>query len=191
MNALPGTDAIKVGMGGNSPLGRMNDHPDHFQGLLADLIRQEKPDVMIETGVESGYSSEHYLKAMDDNKRGILYSCDPAPSGFYTAYPIVHPRFVFIQKASYVALDEIFKKEGRCDFFVHDSDHSFDCQSFEYNWAWNHVRSGGIIASDDTKWSDTPGRPDLEHGAWEKFLASHGLLHKDTAIKNARWIRKP
>lgn len=189
MNKLPGTDDVKVGMGGNSPLGRMKDHADHFQGLLGDLIRVERPDVMIETGVESGYSSEHYLAAMDDNGRGRLYSCDPAPTGFYLAYPIKHPRFVFIQKTSYVALDEIFAKEKKCDFFIHDSDHSYACQTWEYEWAWKNVRPGGIIASDDVGWSDTT--PDNPHHAWDQFLERHGLTGADVKINNACWVRKP
>ena len=183
------TDAIRVGTGGNSPLKRMLDHPDHYQGLLADVIRREKPEVMIETGVESGYSSEHFIMALEDNKKGHLYSCDPAPSGFYDANPIVHPRFTFIRKASYEALDEIFRKTRRVDLFVHDSDHSYACQTWEYEWAWTHVRPGGVIASDDVGWSDTT--PDKPHHAWDQFLERHGLTGRDVKIDNARWVRRP
>lgn len=189
MNKLPSTDAIRVGVNGNSPFKRMLDHPSHYQPELADVIRRERVQVMIETGVESGYSSEHFLKAMDDAGIGHLYSCDPAPSGFYDAYPINHPRFTFMREASYTALDKIFKQTGHVDLFLHDSDHSFRCQQWEYSWAWDHVRSGGIIASDDTEWSDTT--PDKPHGAWLQFLAAHGLTGKDVKIDNGRWFRKP
>ena len=189
MKKTDATDKIRVGLGGNSPMGRMKDHPDHFQQLLADLIRREKPSIMIETGVESGYSTEHYLMAMDANHEGHLFSCDPAPSGFYEAYPIVHPRFTFIRKRSYEALDEIFAKTQRVDLFLHDSDHSYACQTWEFEWAIRHVRSGGIIASDDTGWSDTT--PDKPHHAWDQFLERHGLAKKDVAINNARWVRVP
>ena len=144
---------------------------------------------MIETGVESGYSTEHYLAAMDENGSGHLYSCDSNPAGFYLAYPILHPRFTFINKPSYVALDEIFAKTGLIDFFVHDSDHSYACQTWEYEWAWKHVKPGGIISSDDTEWSDTT--PDKPHGAWRNFLARHGMTGKDVPINNARWFRRP
>jgi len=72
-----GPDNVRVGKGGNSPLKRMWDHPDHYQGLLAEIIRRERPQVMIETGVESGYSSEHFLTAMDFAGVGHLFSCDP------------------------------------------------------------------------------------------------------------------
>ena len=160
--------------------------------MLGDLIRVEKPEVMIETGVESGYSTEHFLVAMDDAKVGHLYSCDPRPSGFYDGNPIVHPRFTFIREASYTACDKIFKEAGRLDMFLHDSDHSWECQTFEYEWGWNHIRGGGIIASDDTKWGMIiPVFGAISHDAWPQFLARHGLTGKDVKIDNGRWIRKP
>ncbi len=189
MDTLPATDTIRVGVNGNSPLKRFLNHNDHYQGLLADLIRQEKPDTMIETGVESGYSSEHFLVAMDDNRKGRLYSCDPAPSGFYEAYPIRHQRFTFMREPSYTACDKIFKATGKVDIFLHDSDHSYACQTWEYEWAWLHVRNGGIIASDDVGWSDTT--PDKPHHAWDQFLERHGLTGKAVKINNAMWVRKP
>lgn len=186
--ALKNTDSIRVGKGGNSPLGRMLDHPDHYQGLLADIIRKEKPRVMIETGVESGYSSEHFIGAMEENGVGHLYSCDPTPSGFYDANPIIHPRFTFIKKASYEALPEIFERTGPFDIALHDSDHSYACQTWEYEFFWKHTRSGGIIASDDIGWGDTPEK---SHDAWKHFLERHGLAAKEVKIDNAAWVRKP
>lgn len=186
------TDAIRVGKGGNSPLGRMLDHPDHYQSLLSDIIRRERPVVMIETGVESGYSSEHFLAAMDDVKVGRLISCDPAPSPFFEAHPIVHPRFTLIRKRSQEALDEIYAQTGRVDLFLHDSDHSWECQTFEYEWAWEHVTPGGIIASDDTNWGMTlPKAGSIAHGAWDFFLLRHGMKNQEVVINNGRWIRKP
>ena len=187
-----GKDDVRVGSGGNSPMKRMLDHPDHYQGLLADIIRRERPGVMIETGIESGYSTEHFLTAMDVINEGHLFSCDPSPSGFYDAYPIVHPRFTFIRKRSWEALEEIFSTTGRVDIFLHDSDHSWECQTFEFEWAWAHVRSGGIIASDDTGWGYLiPGMGAVAHHAWEQFLERHGHAGKDNVINNARWVRRP
>jgi predicted O-methyltransferase YrrM len=180
---------VLVGANGNSPLKRMLDHPDHYQSLLGDVIRIEKPQIMIETGVESGYSTEHFLVAMDDAKVGHLYSCDPAPSGFYNANPIVHPRFTFIREPSYTALDKIFKEAGRLDLFLHDSDHSFKCQTWEYEWAWEHVSPGGVIASDDVGWSDTT--PDKPHHAWDLFCERHGVTSLRKKINNGEWFKKP
>jgi predicted O-methyltransferase YrrM len=186
---LTGTDAIRVGQGGNSPLKRMLNHPDHYQSLLANIIRTEQPRVMIETGVESGYSSEHFLAAMDAVGTGHLYSCDPAPSPFFDTYPIRHPRFTFIREPSYTALDKIFKETGRVDVFLHDSDHSFKCQTWEYEWAWEHVRPGGIISSDDVGWSDTT--PDKPHHAWKLFCERHGVSALVWKLDNAEYFKKP
>jgi predicted O-methyltransferase YrrM len=183
------TNETLVGMGGNSPLQRMKDHKDHYQKLLSDIIRREKPLVMIETGVESGYSTEHFIAAMHEIGVGHLYSCDPKPSVFYEAYPITHPRFTLIREESWTALDKIFKEAGRVDMFLHDSDHSFRCQDFEYEWAWNHVRSGGIIASDDVGWSDTT--PDKPHHAWDLFCERHGVTGLRQKINNGEYFKKP
>lgn len=186
-----GPDDVRVGQGGNSPLKRMLDHPDHYQGMLGEIIRRERPKVMIETGVESGYSSEHFLTSMDAVGVGHLYSCDPVPSGFYDAYPIVHPRFTFIRKPSQIACPEIFAQVGPIDMFLHDSNHDWETQIWEYHWAWHHVRPGGIIASDDTTWGITLpwGVGSLSHGAWEFFCRFYGV--KPTKINNAEWVRKP
>lgn len=190
---LPATDAIRVGINGNSPLKRMLDHPDHYQSLLADVIRRERPKNMIETGVESGYSSEHFLKAMEEIGNGHLFSCDPSPSGFYDAYPIKHPRFTFLREPSYTALDKIFKQVGPIDLFLHDSDHSYGCMAFELEWAWNHVRKGGIIASDDVGWGapPQPGMATVAHKAWDNFCARHLVTPLRQKINNAEYFVKP
>ncbi len=188
-----GPDNVRVGQGGNSPMKRMLDHPDHGQSLLGEIIRRERPRFMIETGIESGYSTEHYLTSMDAAGVGHLYSCDPVPSGFYDANPISHPRFTFLRMRSQDALDGIFAQTGKLDLFLHDSAHDWETQIFEYHWAWHHVRPGGIIASDDTKWGITLpwGVGSLSHGAWDQFLAYYGLTGKDAPINNFRWVRKP
>lgn len=187
-----GPDDVRVGKGGNSPMKRMLNHPDHYQGLLADLIRKERPMAMIETGVESGYSTEHFLTAMDDAGCGHLFSCDPVPSGFYVANPIVHRRFTFIQKPSQIACPEIFAKVGPIDMFLHDSNHDWETQTWEYEWAWQHVRSGGIIASDDVGWGITiPNYGTISHDAWAFFVIRHGMQGKDVKINNAKWLRRP
>lgn len=147
---------------------------------------------MIETGVESGYSTEHFLVAMDDIGSGHLYSCDPAPTPFYQANPIIHPRFTFIQKRSQDCLQALFDQHGPFDIFLHDSDHSWECQTWEYEFAWGHVRSGGIIATDDPAWGMiVPVFGAIAHGAWAQFCRRHGMENARNKINNAEWIRKP
>lgn len=181
-----------------SPLGRLTlSGPPHYQDKLAILIRQEKPNIVVETGVWEGLSAEYILKSLDDNVAGHLYSIDPMDEGqqfngtqgkpelFYDN-PIVHPRFTLIRKYSQVALQPLFEEVGPFDFFLHDSDHSESCQTFELEAAWRYVRPGGIIAADDVAW----GRP--PHRAWWKFMARHGIPdNADVVIGNARYLRRP
>lgn len=104
----------------------------------------------------------------------------------YFAHPIVHPRFTFIRKYSTEALEPLFKEVGPFGLFVHDSDHNFETQTFEYESAWRMVRPGGIIASDDILWGDPP------HQAWAKFLARHNISPSSVRmIGNAAYFRKP
>ena len=165
-----------------SPLGRLDvEAPPWYQDKLADLIRVEKPALVVETGLCTGFGAEYILQALDDNGNGCLYSIDPWPDKLFIENPIVHPRFAFIQQKS-----QEFLRGGECyiffpDMFIHDSDHSKECQEFEYAWAWENVRPGGIIASDDTTWGN--------HGAWERFLAQHNITEQHE-IGNARWIRR-
>lgn len=168
-----------------SPFGRLeNGVGPHYQHLLATLIRQEKPDIVVETGLETGYGAEWILQALDENSKGHLYSIDPLPHVQFTENPIAHPRFTFIKKFSVEALDPLFKEVGPFDIFVHDSDHSEECQTMEFDRAWEMVRPGGIICCDDCFWGMPP------HFTWDKFLARHNITDRNI-IGNAQWIRKP
>lgn len=53
------------------------------------------------------------------------------------------------------------------DIFIHDSEHSYQNMMFEFSWAANNVRPGGLILSDDVSWND----------AFEDFLSLHPEMH--------------
>lgn len=179
----------------NSPLGRLKDCPEPtYQDKLADLIRVEKPLIVVETGFCHGFGAEFILKALDDNGAGHLYSIDPMDAAHetnggiaepekYDANPIIHPRFTLIRKLSSDALVPLWGEVGFFDMFIHDSDHAEACQAYEYEAAWNMVKPGGIIVSDDVYWNEPP------HMAWDKFLARNGITERNI-IGNAQWIRR-
>jgi len=56
---------------------------------------------------------------------------------------------------------------NKIDLFLHDSDHGYENQAFEYAWAWENVRPGGLIMSDDYVWA--------EGKAWDEFTTQHNL----------------
>ena len=179
----------------NSPLGRLKDcAPPTYQDKLADLIRVEKPLIVVETGLDMGFGSEYILKALDDNGKGHLYAIDPMdpnhhsngcvpdPS-LYDANPIIHPRFTLIRQLSIEALVPLFARVGPFDMFIHDSDHSAECQKMECMNAWLMVRPGGLIVFDDPYWGDPP------HMTWTRFLEKHDLTAN--IIGNAQYTVHP
>ena len=50
-------------------------------------------------------------------------------------------------------LEPIFKELGEIDIFIHDSEHSYECMSYEYNSSWEHIKDSGCLISDDIGWN--------------------------------------
>ena len=46
-------------------------------------------------------------------------------------------------------LPGLLERLGAIDFFVHDSEHSYECMSFEYEAAIKSLRPGGVLMSHD------------------------------------------
>jgi len=141
--------AIKENLGG-----------PRFQAEFARLVGSLKHDIVVETG--NGISTIYLLKEM--NSESKLFSVDPNP---WTKIPIEDPRHTAIYKNSQDALDSIYTTTGLWDVFLHDSDHSKSCMSWELETAYRYVRPGGLIACDDWNWDNDD--------AWGKFASNHRL----------------
>lgn len=156
----------------------------HFQEQLRLLILKEKPELVIETGVQTGVSTEHILRALVENGLGFLFSIDPAKDKIDAVAKGLtaeqRDRWFPYVDLSVNALYNLGTTKP-WDIFLHDSDHGVACQTYEYEMAWCCVRPGGLICSDDWTWSD--------HGAWTAFVQRHGLM-SDTLGAMA-WVRKP
>src|SRR5207245_10552503 len=53
-----------------------------------------------------------------------------------------------------VELPKLLEELGRVDFFHHDSMHTYEHMTFEYETVWPYLRAGGVLASDDVDWND-------------------------------------
>lgn len=128
------------------------------------ICRITKPAIVVETGVQSGVSSAFILQALRDNHKGLLYSIDLPDQDLLKAIPshirmgkqsgwIVPPEldenWVLITGKSQDNLSSLLKKIEVIDIFIHDSEHSFDNMYAEYEEAWQFLRSGGVLLSDD------------------------------------------
>jgi predicted O-methyltransferase YrrM len=146
----------------------------YAEGLyLYSIVRTLRPQVLVETGVANGFSTAFLLLALDANRDGELHSIDlprevgkeyepgtfyegtgraGIPPGSEPGWLIpeeLRPRWELLLGRSQEQLPPLLERLGTIDFFMHDSEHSFDCMWFEFNAAWPALRDGGVLASDD------------------------------------------
>ena len=140
---------------------------------LYAALRKLRPRVAVETGVANGFSTAFLLQALHRNGEGHLHSIDLPrevgreyePGAFYEGEgragipPGSEPgwlvpaelreRWTLILGRSQDELPPLLERLGEIDFFMHDSEHSFDCMWFEFNAAWPRLREGAVLVSDD------------------------------------------
>ncbi len=139
---------------------------------LYRLVRRYRPIRAVETGVYFGKSTVAILAALQRNDAGRLISIDMpvTPAQTHARTPKSIGKLV---PASLSDRWELRLGDARqllppvllegVDFFLHDSDHTYGHMTFEYEAAWRALSIGGVLASDDTKWSS----------AWVEFLERH------------------
>ena len=120
--------------------------------VLFALCRKVRPDTVVETGVAAGVSSAYILCALEANKHGALHSIDlpswlgARQSGWLIPDYLRH-RWQLILGSSSETLSPLLEKLGTVDIFLHDSEHSYKNMFWEYQTAWAHLKTGGILLS--------------------------------------------
>jgi methyltransferase family protein len=154
------------------------DVPYAFPGAaeLYIVVRAVKPDVIVETGVASGLSSAHILRALAVNGTGVLHSIDlpnvqegsVLPDGRTTGWIVpdsLRERWSLHLGDARKLLPEVLGRFDHIDIFLHDSDHSYEHMLFEYEQALPRLEHGGLLMSDDIHLQS----------AWDDFCAKHDL----------------
>jgi hypothetical protein len=143
---------------------------------LYTVVRAMKPGVIVETGVASGVSSAHILRALEANDQGVLFSIDLPnvqegsilPEGRTPGWIVpegLRGRWQLQLGDSRELLPALLGTLDRVDLFMHDSDHAYESMCFELAQAIPRVVGGGLLMSDDTHL----------HSAWDEACAQHGL----------------
>lgn len=130
--------------------------------LLYVLVRKLCPETVVETGVAAGVSSAYILQALEDNEYGRLYSIDfpnyamvtgqPIPQGMELGFAIpnnLRHRWELLKGKSGDLLRPLMRRLNAVDIFFHDSEHSYENMGYEYNEAWRHLKTGGLLISHD------------------------------------------
>jgi len=154
------------------------------QDYLYYYVRLLRPQIVVETGVFRGISTAFLLAGLVDNGIGHLYSIDlpgtsyqtdqgrtdssPLGGGVDTGYVVpgdLKSRWTLLLGDSRVVLPELLERVGSIDMFIHDSEHRYDLMTWEFALAFDHLRPGGLLLSDDVSWNL----------AFSDFVNSHSI----------------
>jgi predicted O-methyltransferase YrrM len=118
------------------------------------LVRAARPRVVVETGVLYGASSAHILAALARNGGGELHSLeigrDPREPQHHHFVPgELQRHWTLVIGDSRHELGPLLKRNAPVDMFLHDSLHTFDHMTWEFETALPHLSPAGILTSDD------------------------------------------
>lgn len=159
-------------------LGALND-PEYLYAICRIL----RPRVVVETGVANGVSSGFILQALIRNGSGHLFSIDLPnhdvalirsgvkgyrmdnrlegdsllPRGKSPGWLVPDDfRSLWTLKLglSSELLPDLVRQEDPIDIFLHDSEHTYRNMMFEFKTVWPHLKSGGLLVSDNVNWEN-------------------------------------
>lgn len=162
--------------------------------------------VVVETGVCNGVSSLCLLLGLAEGEGGRLCSVDypyradedlaafreetfegyggaAVPPGEEPGWIVpddLRDRWTLVMGKSQRELPRLLAGMDAIDLFLHDSEHSVPCMIFEYELAWEWLRPGGVLVSDDIRWND----------AFRLFAGSRGAEH-GRITRDVGWMVKP
>jgi len=126
-------------------------------------VRALAPECIVETGIANGVSSAYLLLALQKNGVGCLHSVglpDPAflppgkDPGWLVPQWLRDPWQVHLGDAREI-LPRLLAEIGNIGIFIHDSLHTYDHMTWEFETAYPHLLSGGLLFSDDALWNDS------------------------------------
>lgn len=133
------------------------------------IVRLAQPELAVETGVHNGLGSAAILRALERNAaeghegRLVSFDIDPRCGGILDEE--LRDRWEFVQTSSRDVFTEwVRASDEPVSFFVHDSDHSLEHESFELETFWPRFAPGAAVLTDN------PGGP-----AFADFCNRHGL----------------
>ena len=165
----------------------------HPRVYLYIVCRYLRPSKIVETGVHAGTCSAFMLKALEETG-GRLYSIDlpnveyetddgrihrdVLPPETETGYAVperLKVNWELVLGDSREELPELLQSIGEIDIFHHDSAHTYDLMTFEYETIWPYLKRDGLLFSQCADWNT----------AFEDFCIRHSAdyhIHKGVGI---------
>jgi predicted O-methyltransferase YrrM len=173
----------------------LGDHPfNAYHNGDAQLARTSyaitrglRPTLAVETGVCYGVTSTCMLQAMQQNGTGRLHSIDLPPlarkADQYVGSLIpqgLRNRWTLHRGNAQRLLAPLLRQLGPIDFFLHDSLHTYEHMTLEFNAAWTALRSGGLLMADDIEGNraflEHAARPDVRAAVVMRFSEGDALF---------------
>jgi predicted O-methyltransferase YrrM len=161
----------------------------HFQ-LVNFLVRHLRPQVVLETGVAAGYTSQAILTAMEANGAGTLYSSDfpyfrlDAPERYVGCLvdERLKSRWHLGLNGDRANLAEFLPQIDAIDLVHYDSDKTVEGREFVMDAVAPKLAPGAVIVMDDIDdntffrdWVAKTGRPCRVFGGGRKFVGLVGI----------------
>lgn len=168
---------------------------------LYAIVRALRPAIVVETGGTPGKSTAFILRAMECNGAGHLYTIDlpPAevegdkllrretyhqqrPAGAGSGWIVpdsLRGRHTTLLGKSTEHLPPLLKTLAHVDIFYHDSDHSYQNMTWEFETAWPRLQPGGLLLSDDV----------LANTSFFDFCRQRDLVHRNVFNLGAAFAR--
>ena len=128
-----------------------NSRFDCEEGLASFLylyIQHARPRVVVETGVANGITS-NVIMSLLEKYGGELHSFDIDPKTRNAYAGSGNWKFHLIQGNHRESLKNQVSNLGKIDLWIHDSNHGYSWQTFEYQLAVKHLANDGVLVSDD------------------------------------------
>ena len=117
------------------------------------IARIMKPEVIVETGIHDGLGSALLLAALqmnaEDGVEGRLISVDIAPSSGWLIPNSLKGRWTSVFGSTFDVLEGAVAGH-RIGMFIHDSDHTYECEKFEFTTALAHAADTITLISDNS-----------------------------------------
>ena len=166
--------------------GKNFDCEEGLAAFLYSYVLANKPAVIVETGVANGITTNILMKALEKTG-GALHSFDIDAKTQNVYRGNGNWNFHHLTKNYGSALRSRVQKIGAVDLWIHDSNHGYSWQAFEYALALETLVEDGVLVSDDidssTAWglaSESEFNSSIGVFDNRKFIGLANLIKKDS-----------
>lgn len=134
--------------------------PLHYAQALYNVVRQERPRVIVEVGLAYGASALTMLTALRDNgDGGRLISIDPMQTRHWKGCGVaaiaragLADQHQLVEDYDYHALPRLLADGVTCQFAYIDGWHTFDYTLVDFWYIDKMMPAGGVVAFNDCGW---------------------------------------